>query len=92
MITTYLQSKLMTPASQPGQQGAQMTQAMNIYMPLLMGYLALFVRFRAVIIFHHQQRGIGDPIRLDGKSELAGFTARRGGSRKKIRRVIIGLD
>ena len=40
VITTYLQSKLMTPASQPGQQGAQMTQAMNLYMPLLMGYLA----------------------------------------------------
>jgi YidC/Oxa1 family membrane protein insertase len=40
VITTFLQSKLMTPAAQPGQQGAQMTQAMNIYMPLLMGYLA----------------------------------------------------
>ncbi len=40
VITTFLQSKLMTPPSQPGQQGAQMTQAMNIYMPLLMGYLA----------------------------------------------------
>ncbi len=41
MVTTYLQSKLMTPAAQPGDQGAQMTQAMNLYMPLLMGYLAL---------------------------------------------------
>lgn len=41
VITTYLQSKLMTPATaQPGQQGAQMTQAMNLYMPLLMGWLA----------------------------------------------------
>ena len=40
VITTFLQSKLMTPPSQAGQQGAQMTQAMNIYMPLLMGYLA----------------------------------------------------
>ncbi len=40
VITTYMQSKLMTPPSQPGQQGAQMTQAMNLYMPLLMGYLA----------------------------------------------------
>ncbi len=40
VITTYLQSKLMTPPSQPGQQGAQMTQMMNLYMPLLMGYLA----------------------------------------------------
>jgi YidC/Oxa1 family membrane protein insertase len=31
----------MTPMAQPGEQGAQMTQAMNLYMPLLMGYLAL---------------------------------------------------
>lgn len=42
VVTTYLQSKLMTPANpQPGDQSAQMTQAMNLYMPLLMGYLAL---------------------------------------------------
>jgi len=42
VITTFLQSRLMTPPSaQPGDQGAQMTQAMNLYMPLLMGYLAL---------------------------------------------------
>ena len=41
LITTYLQSRLITPPSQPGEQGAQMTQMMNLYMPLLMGYLAL---------------------------------------------------
>ena len=41
VITTYMQSKLMTPTAQPGEQGAQMTQAMNMYMPLFMGYLAL---------------------------------------------------
>jgi YidC/Oxa1 family membrane protein insertase len=41
LATTYLQSKLMTPPAQPGEQGAQMTQAMNLYMPLFMGYLAL---------------------------------------------------
>jgi YidC/Oxa1 family membrane protein insertase len=40
VITTYIQSKLMTPPSQPGEQGAQMTQAMNLYMPFLMGWLA----------------------------------------------------
>jgi YidC/Oxa1 family membrane protein insertase len=38
--TTFVQSKLMTPPSQPGDQSAQMTQAMNLYMPLLMGYMA----------------------------------------------------
>ena len=41
VITTWMQSRLMTPPAQPGEQGAQMTQAMNLYMPLLMGYLAL---------------------------------------------------
>lgn len=41
LITTFFQSKLITPPSQPGEQGAQMTQMMNLYMPLLMGYLAL---------------------------------------------------
>jgi YidC/Oxa1 family membrane protein insertase len=41
LITTFMQSRLMTPPSQPGEQGAQMTQAMNLYMPLFMGYLAL---------------------------------------------------
>jgi YidC/Oxa1 family membrane protein insertase len=41
VITTYVQSKLMTPPSQPGEQGAQMGQMMNLYMPFFMGYLAL---------------------------------------------------
>jgi YidC/Oxa1 family membrane protein insertase len=41
VATTWLQSRLMTPPSQPGDQGAQMSQMMNLYMPLLMGYLAL---------------------------------------------------
>jgi YidC/Oxa1 family membrane protein insertase len=40
VVTTYLQSKLMTPTAATGDQGAQMAKAMNIYMPLLMGYLA----------------------------------------------------
>ena len=39
MISTYFQSKLMTPPS-TGDQGAGMTKAMNMYMPLFMGYLA----------------------------------------------------
>jgi len=40
VITTYLQSKVMTPPAQPGEQGAQMAQMMNLYMPFLMGWLA----------------------------------------------------
>jgi len=39
MISTYFQSKLMTPPATGG-QGAGMTKAMNMYMPLFMGYLA----------------------------------------------------
>jgi len=40
VVTTYLQSKLMTPAGSPGDQGAQMAKSMNLTMPLLMGFIA----------------------------------------------------
>jgi YidC/Oxa1 family membrane protein insertase len=41
VITTYMQSKLMTPPSaQPNDQSAQMGKMMNLYMPFLMGWLA----------------------------------------------------
>jgi YidC/Oxa1 family membrane protein insertase len=40
MITTYLQSKLMTPTTSTGDQGAMMGQAMTLYMPLMLGYFA----------------------------------------------------
>jgi len=41
VITTYLQSKLMTPPSaNPKDQSGQMMGMMNIYMPFLMGYLS----------------------------------------------------
>ncbi len=42
VISTYLQSKLMTPPSTggPNDQGAAMGKAMNLYMPIFMGYLA----------------------------------------------------
>jgi YidC/Oxa1 family membrane protein insertase len=39
VVTTWLQTKLSTPAT-PDSQGAQMTQMMNLYMPLLLGYFA----------------------------------------------------
>jgi YidC/Oxa1 family membrane protein insertase len=42
VVTTYLQSKMMTPPStNPNDQSAQMSKAMNLYMPFLMGYMAL---------------------------------------------------
>lgn len=41
VVTTYLQQKLMTmPSSNPGDQSAQMTKMMNLYMPFLMGWIA----------------------------------------------------
>jgi YidC/Oxa1 family membrane protein insertase len=41
VITTFLQSRLMTPPpANPGDQAAQMSKMMNLYMPLLMGYFA----------------------------------------------------
>ena len=39
VITTYLQTKLTTPAS-PDSQSQAMTQMMGLYMPLLLGYFA----------------------------------------------------
>ena len=42
MVTTYMQSKLLTPPSaNPKDQTAQMTGMMNIYMPFFMGWLSL---------------------------------------------------
>ena len=40
VITSYMQTKLTMPTADPGNQSAMMTNMMNIYMPLLMGYLA----------------------------------------------------
>ena len=42
VITTYFSSKIISPPSQPGanDQGAMMTKMMNLYMPILMGWLA----------------------------------------------------
>jgi YidC/Oxa1 family membrane protein insertase len=40
VLTTFLQSKLMTPTAQPGDQGAQMSKMMNLYMPILMGWIS----------------------------------------------------
>lgn len=42
VITTYISTKIMTPPQQPGaaDQGAMMSKMMNLYMPVLMGWLA----------------------------------------------------
>jgi YidC/Oxa1 family membrane protein insertase len=42
VITTYISTKIISPPPQPGanDQGAAMTKMMNLYMPVLMGWLA----------------------------------------------------
>ncbi|MCX6054033.1 MAG: YidC/Oxa1 family membrane protein insertase [Chloroflexi bacterium] len=42
VITTYISSKIISPPQTPGaaDQGAMMTKMMNLYMPVLMGWLA----------------------------------------------------
>ncbi|MCW5876782.1 MAG: membrane protein insertase YidC [Anaerolineales bacterium] len=40
MVTSYFQSKMMTPTSSSNDQGAQMGRMMNVYMPLLMAYIS----------------------------------------------------
>jgi YidC/Oxa1 family membrane protein insertase len=42
LITSYIQTKMVTPSGGgDNAQGAQMTQAMTLYMPFFMGYLAM---------------------------------------------------
>ena len=63
VVTTFLQQKLMTPPSTgPGDQSSQMTGMMNIYMPLLMGWISFtlsaglavyFVISNLVVIFQY---------------------------------------
>lgn len=40
VATTYLQSKLLQPPSTSNDQGAMIGKSMNIYMPILMGFMA----------------------------------------------------
>jgi YidC/Oxa1 family membrane protein insertase len=52
VITTYAQQKLMTPPSMGGNdQSAQMTKTMNMYMPLLMGWISYTLAAGLAIYF-----------------------------------------
>jgi len=52
VITTWLQSKVMTPpSSNPGDQGAQMGKMMNLYMPFMMGMIAYSLASGLAIYF-----------------------------------------
>jgi YidC/Oxa1 family membrane protein insertase len=52
VITTYAQQKLMTPPTMGGNdQSAQMTKTMNMYMPLLMGWISFTLAAGLAIYF-----------------------------------------
>ncbi len=51
VATTYLQSKLIQPPSQANDQGAMLTKSMNIYMPILMGFMAYSLASGLAIYF-----------------------------------------
>jgi YidC/Oxa1 family membrane protein insertase len=51
VVTTFLQTKLSTPASTTGGQGAQMNQMMTWYMPLLLGYFAFTLNAGLALYF-----------------------------------------
>jgi YidC/Oxa1 family membrane protein insertase len=56
VITTYMQQKVMTPPPAPsadgqGAQMAQMSQTMNIYMPLFMGFIAYSLNAGVALYF-----------------------------------------
>jgi len=53
VITTYISTKIITPPSQPGanDQSAMMTKMMNLYMPVLMGWLAWSLQSGLAIYF-----------------------------------------
>jgi YidC/Oxa1 family membrane protein insertase len=51
VATTYLQSKLIQPSSQANDQGAMISKSMNIYMPILMGFMAYSLASGLAIYF-----------------------------------------
>jgi YidC/Oxa1 family membrane protein insertase len=52
VITTWMQSRVMTPPSaNPGDQGAQMSKMMNLYMPFMMGMIAYSLASGLAIYF-----------------------------------------
>ncbi|MEI7987486.1 MAG: YidC/Oxa1 family membrane protein insertase [Chloroflexota bacterium] len=74
MITTYMQSKVMTmPTADANDQSAQMTKMMNLYMPLMLGFFAYsfaaglavyFVTSNLVSVFQYTLLGKTDWRRL----------------------------
>ncbi len=51
VATTYLQSKLLQPPTQANDQGAMISKSMNIYMPILMGFMAYSLASGLAIYF-----------------------------------------
>jgi len=69
VISSYLSTKMTAPPSADG-QGAQMTQMMGVYMPLLMGYLAYtYASGLALYFVVSNLLGIGQNIAM-GRANL----------------------
>jgi len=52
VVTTYLQSKLMTPTStNPNDQSAQMSRSMNLMMPIMMGFITFSIASGLALYF-----------------------------------------
>jgi YidC/Oxa1 family membrane protein insertase len=84
VITTYVQSKLLTPpAANPNDQSAMMGNMMNIYMPFLMGYLALTLSSGLSLYFVVSNLiGIGQYALL-GKADWSNLLPKRAAAASK---------
>jgi YidC/Oxa1 family membrane protein insertase len=78
MASTYVQSKLMQQPTMGsgGDQAAMMGKMMNMYMPFLMGYLALTLASGLALYFLGLECGWYFTIRFDGESKLEQFVTR----------------
>ncbi|MBN1667623.1 MAG: membrane protein insertase YidC [Anaerolineales bacterium] len=93
-LTSYVQTKVMTPpsGSSPNDQGAAMTRAMGLYMPLFMGWLAYsfssglalyFVVSNLASIFQYAVTGRVDWSQLLPKSMRNSEAGNKKGGKKK---------
>jgi YidC/Oxa1 family membrane protein insertase len=74
VITTYMQQKLMAmPSASPGDQSAQMTKMMNLYMPFLMGWIAYTLNAGLALYFVTTNLVTIAQYGAMGKLNMAGF-------------------
>jgi YidC/Oxa1 family membrane protein insertase len=102
VVTTYFQSRLMTPPTQGDQQSNMMMGMMNVYMPFLMGWLALtmasglaiyFVASNVVTIGQYALLGkLNWDNLIPGRGKPAASTAPKKGSPPAAARQVIDAN